>query len=83
YAGLWWSILLTRYTGQCNRMHIVSRTFPFKAVWTRRTSILRRTGKIDKPNYELSQYFHRLYTDLNHGLDRLAGIHATCSHTGA
>ena len=49
-----------------------------KAVWKRRVSVFRRTGKIDKAVHELSQYLDTFYTDVEGWLE-LADIYATCS----
>ncbi|KAF8128535.1 TPR-like protein [Boletus edulis] len=46
------------------------------AVWKRRISIFRRTGKIDKAVHELSQYLDTFYTDVEGWLE-LADIYAT------
>jgi hypothetical protein len=47
-----------------------------KAIWKRRISIYRRTGKIDKAVHELSQYLDTFYTDVDGWLE-LADIYAT------
>ncbi|KIK93007.1 hypothetical protein PAXRUDRAFT_829416 [Paxillus rubicundulus Ve08.2h10] len=47
------------------------------AIWKRRISILRRTGKIDKAVTELSQYLDTFYTDVEGWLE-LADMYATC-----
>ncbi|KAN0094500.1 hypothetical protein V8E55_002787 [Tylopilus felleus] len=46
------------------------------AVWKRRISIFRRTGKIDKAVHELSQFLDTFYTDVEGWLE-LADIYAT------
>jgi len=46
------------------------------AIWKRRISIFRRTGKIDKAVHELSQYLDTFYTDVDGWLE-LADIYAT------
>ncbi|KAI9567671.1 TPR-like protein [Boletus coccyginus] len=48
------------------------------AIWKRRISIFRRTGKIDKAVHELSQYLDTFYTDVEGWLE-LADIYATCN----
>lgn len=63
----------------CHRAHVVSSYLPpFKRIWKRRISVLRRTGKIDKAVQELSQYLDTFYTDVEGWLE-LADIYATCS----
>lgn len=51
-------------------------SFFFQAVWKRRISIFRRTGKIDKTVHELSQYLDTFYTDVEGWLE-LADIYAS------
>ncbi|KAG9310208.1 TPR-like protein, partial [Chiua virens] len=48
------------------------------AIWKRRISIFRRTGKIDKAVHELSQYLDTFYTDVEGWLE-LSDIYATCN----
>ncbi|KIJ64762.1 hypothetical protein HYDPIDRAFT_111357 [Hydnomerulius pinastri MD-312] len=48
------------------------------AIWKRRISILRRTGKTDKAVTELSQYLDTFYTDVEGWLE-LADIYASCN----
>lgn len=55
---------------------VLTRAF-VKAMWKRRVSIFRRTGKLDKAVNELSQYLDTFYTDVEGWLE-LADIYATC-----
>ncbi|KAJ7099688.1 TPR-like protein [Mycena epipterygia] len=48
------------------------------AIWKRRISILRRTGKIEKAVEELSQLLDTFYTDVDGWLE-LADIYTTCN----
>ncbi|KAJ7093990.1 hypothetical protein B0H15DRAFT_831508 [Mycena belliarum] len=48
------------------------------AIWKRRISILRRTGKVEKAVEELTQLLDTFYTDLDGWLE-LADIYTTCN----
>ena len=74
----WKRILPTRYVGQHDPTYVVFSCFSFfsKAIWKRRISIYRRTGKIDKAVHELSQYLDTFYTDIEGWLE-LADIYAS------
>ena len=74
----WKRILPTRYVGQHDPTYVVFSCFSFfsKAIWKRRISIYRRTGKIDKAAHELSQYLDTFYTDVEGWLE-LADIYAS------
>ena len=71
----WKRILPTRYADSMTQRTPCSHAFS-KAIWKRRISIFRRTGKIDKAVHELSQYLDTFYTDVEGWLE-LADIYAT------
>ncbi|KAJ7291138.1 hypothetical protein C8J57DRAFT_1429703 [Mycena rebaudengoi] len=48
------------------------------AIWKRRISVLRRTGKIEKTVEELSQFLDTFYTDVDGWLE-LADVYTTCN----
>ncbi|KAJ6591122.1 hypothetical protein DFH09DRAFT_1138675 [Mycena vulgaris] len=48
------------------------------AIWKRRISVLRRTGKVEKAVEELSQLLDTFYTDVDGWLE-LADIYTTCN----
>ncbi|KAJ7628592.1 hypothetical protein FB45DRAFT_794459 [Roridomyces roridus] len=52
------------------------------AVWKRKISVLRRTGKIDKAVEELSELLDTFYTDVEGWLE-LADIYTTCNRYSA
>ena len=49
-----------------------------QAIWKRRISVLRRTGKIQEAVEELTQFLDTFYTDLEGWLE-LADIYASCN----
>ena len=51
---------------------------PNQAIWKRRISVLRRTGKIQEAVEELTQFLDTFYTDLEGWLE-LADIYTSCN----
>jgi len=49
-----------------------------QAIWKRRISVLRRTGKVEKAVNELVQFLDTFYTDVEGWLE-LADIYASCN----
>jgi hypothetical protein len=54
------------------------RLLSLQAIWKRRISVLRRTGKVEKAVNELVQFLDTFYTDVEGWLE-LADIYASCN----
>ncbi|EEB88136.1 hypothetical protein MPER_14194, partial [Moniliophthora perniciosa FA553] len=50
------------------------------AIWKRRISVLRRTGKVEKCVEDLKQYLDTFYNDLEAWLE-LADIYSSCNQS--